>query len=400
MKLLVLSNGHGEDLIAVRIIKQLQTVTKKLELVALPIVGEGYAYQKSNIAIAGRVQQMPSGGFIYMGGNPLWQDLRSGLIALTIEQIKLVRQWGKEGGSILAVGDIVPLFYAWLSGSKYAFVGTAKSEYYLRDETGWLKKTSPLEKSLGSVYLPWERWLMSSKACKGVFPRDSLTSSILQRHGIPAYDLGNPMMDEIMGEIELKESSNLKILILAGSRMPEALRNWRQILICASQIIKDNQQPEFLGAIAPALEVKPFINAAVEQGWQLTLGQSATYTFHQDNASLILSQSSYVQFLQEAKIAIAMAGTATEEFVGLGKPVVIMPGEGPQFTYAFAEAQSRLLGSSISMVENTQQVSHAISELVNNPQKLKQIALNGKRRMGKPGASLRIAECLVKQLGQ
>ena len=141
MKLLVLSNGHGEDKIAVRIIEQLQIVTN-LELAALPIVGQGYAYSKSNIAIAGRVQQMPSGGFIYKGGNPLWQDLRGGLIELTLEQIKVVRQWGRDGGVILAVGDIVPLLYAWLSGANYAFVGTAKSDYYLRDETGWLSQTS------------------------------------------------------------------------------------------------------------------------------------------------------------------------------------------------------------------------------------------------------------------
>ena len=129
MKLLVLSNGHGEDRIAIRIVEQLQSITQELELAALPIVGEGYVYKKSNIPIIGRVKQMPSGGFIYMGGNPLWQDLKGGLIKLTIEQVKVVRQWGQSGGLILAVGDLVPLLYAWLSGGNYAFVGTAKSEY-------------------------------------------------------------------------------------------------------------------------------------------------------------------------------------------------------------------------------------------------------------------------------
>jgi len=39
-----------------------------------------------------------------------------------------------------------------------------------------------------------------------------------------------------------------------------------------------------------------------------------------------------------------MAGTATEQFVGLGKPAIAIPGIGPQFTAAFAEAQSRHLG--------------------------------------------------------
>ena len=189
MKMLVLSNGHGEDLIAIRIIERLQQHISELELTALPIVGQGDAYEKLNIPLAGRVQSMPSGGFIYQGGSPLWQDLKGGLVKLTIEQIKVVHQWGKTGESILAVGDIVPLLYAWWSKANYAFVGTAKSEYYLRDETGWLPQTSWLERKRNSDYLPWERWLMSSDRCKAVFPRDSLTTKVLQQWSVPAYDL-------------------------------------------------------------------------------------------------------------------------------------------------------------------------------------------------------------------
>ncbi len=398
MKLLVLSNGHGEDQIAIRIVKQLQIITDiELELAALPIVGQGYAYKNSNIAIAGRVQQMPSGGFIYMGGNPLWQDVRGGLVQLTIEQIKIVRQWGKDGGAILAVGDIVPLLYAWLSKANYAFVGTAKSEYYLRDETGWLEQTSKLERKFGSVYLPWERWLMSRKACRGVFPRDSLTTQILQQWSIPAYDLGNPMMDEIVSEVEVV--SELNILLLPGSRISEALRNWQQILNSASKTIECLQPKplKFLSAIAPALDIQLFIKIAIAQGWQVS-DESEICILNKENASLTLSQSSYPQFLQQANIAIAMAGTATEEFVGLGKPAIIMPGKGPQFTYAFAEAQSRLLGCSIVMVDSVDEVGKAIMEVMNNPQQLQQIALNGRRRMGESGAALRIAECLQEKL--
>ncbi|MBE9048006.1 hypothetical protein IQ255_27035 [Pleurocapsales cyanobacterium LEGE 10410] len=397
MKLLVLSNGHGEDTIALRIIEQLQSITA-IELAALPIVGKGYAYQNAKIAIAGRVQQMPSGGFIYMGGDPLWQDLRGGLIELTLEQIKIVRQWGRAGGYILAVGDIVPLLYAWSSQANYAFVGTAKSEYYLRDDTDWLAQTSWWEKRSGSVYLPWERWLMSRPRCKAVFPRDSLTTAILQQWSIPAYDLGNPMMDGIKAGItEVKQQ--LSVLLLAGSRMPEALRNWQQILVAVKTVIEiQPNKLKLLAAIAPALKLKPFLQDAVAQGWQITSEQPQAVTLIKDNSSLTLSQQSYQEFLQQANIAIAMAGTATEQFVGLGKPAVIMPGTGPQFTYAFAEAQSRLLGCSITMVENPTQVGKAIAKIIHNPQLLEQIALSGKRRMGAAGAAQRIARCLQKTL--
>ena len=133
-KLLVLSNGHGEDTIAVRIMEQLQQSIPSLELLALPLVGDGYAYRRANFSLLCPSQAMPSGGFVYMDSRELWRDLQGGLLQLTLAQFQSIKQWSKEGGKILAVGDILPLFFAWISGAEYAFVGTAKSEYYLRDE--------------------------------------------------------------------------------------------------------------------------------------------------------------------------------------------------------------------------------------------------------------------------
>lgn len=400
MKLLVLSNGHGEDIIAIRIIERLQQDISKLELAALPIVGQGYAYKNINIPLAGRVQQMPSGGFIYMGGKPLLQDLRGGLLQLTIEQLKLVRQWGKSGGAILAVGDIVPLLFAWLSKADYAFVGTAKSEYYLQDEVDWLPQTSWLERKFNSVYLPWERWLMSRARCKAVFPRDSLTTEILQQWSIPAYDLGNPMMDGMTNKTEGRVSGQLDILLLPGSRMPEALSNWQKILVAVWSVITtlSQEQLKFSAAIVPSLDLKPFLVHAVTQGWCITGRQAQTITLSQKDCSLVLTQEHNQEFFKLADIAIAMAGTATEQFVGLGKPAVIFPGEGPQFTYAFAEAQSRLLGCSIIMVSSPERAGAAVKDVIHDEQLLKQINLNGKRRMGEAGAATRIATCLQKTL--
>lgn len=424
MKLLCLSNGHGEDAIAIRILQKLQQHPNAPKLAALPIVGEGQAYTELGIPIIAPTRKMPSGGFIYMDGRHLWRDLRSGLLQLLWWQFKAVQGWKQQGGAILAVGDIVPLLLAWLSGAPYAFVGTAKSEYYLRDEAGMLPRKSRVQRSegwSGSVYLPWERWLMSHKRCKAVFPRDSLTTETLLKWSIPAFDLGNPMMDDLEGKIaksafynldadKEEQARSLHVTLLPGSRPPEAYRNWEEILLAVNGIRESfrHRGAVFLGAIAPTLSLDPLREALENQGWQLQtqvseaselpINDASASVFHQGKSTLILSQRAFSDCLQQGDFAIAMAGTATEQFVGLGKPAIAIPGKGPQFTPAFAEAQSRLLGPSLILVEQPTEVAATIQSLLRDPDRLQLIADNGVRRMGKPGSAQRIADCLIDKL--
>ena len=406
MKLLILSNGHGEDAIAARIAENLQLTPNPPELAILPLVGEGHAYKGLNIPLIGRVKKMPSGGFVYMDSRELWRDLQGGLLQLTLAQFQSIRQWGKEGGKILAIGDILPLIFAWLSGSEYAFVGTAKSEYYLRDENDWLTSTSLLQRSLGSDYFPWERWLMSRPNCKAVFPRDSLTTRNLQQFSIPAFDLGNPMMDglEVTTKTVLVQPKELTILLLPGSRSPEAERNWQLIVQAVNEILKEftDQKICFLAAIVPSLPLEPLKLALLTQKWQeininsvdIPINDSYAIGFQKGNAKLFLSQQAYGDCLHQSDIAIAMAGTATEQFVGLGKPVLSLPGEGPQFTSNFAKRQTYLLGESVIFINNLTEIGKTLKSVLNSPEKRQAIAENGKKRLGKPGAAARIANCL------
>ena len=406
MKLLILSNGHGEDAIAARIAEQLQLTPNPPELAILPLVGEGHAYRGLNIPLIGRVKKMPSGGFVYMDSRELWRDLQGGLLQLTLAQFQSIRQWGQEGGKILAVGDILPLIFAWMSGAEYAFVGTAKSEYYLRDENDWLASTSFLERSLGSDYFPWERWLMSRPKCRAVFPRDSLTSQNLQQFSIPAFDLGNPMMDGLEATTKsfLDNPKPLTILLLPGSRSPETERNWQLILQAINEILQQftNQDICFLAAIAPSLDLEPLQSALFTHQWQeininladIPINDSQVIGFEKSNARLFLSQQAYGNCLHLSDVAIAMAGTATEQFVGLGKPVFSLAGEGPQFTPKFAQRQTYLLGQSVILVTNLGEIGHELNSVLNSPEKRQAIAKNGKKRLGEPGAAARIARCL------
>ncbi|MBO1049140.1 MAG: hypothetical protein HEQ10_16030 [Dolichospermum sp. DEX182a] len=434
LQLLVLSNGHGEDIIAVRIIQALQQLSSPPDIFALPIVGEGRAYQQIDISMIGKVQTMPSGGFIYMDSRELMRDLRGGLVQLTLNQIQSIRSWvssqTKLGNpkAILAVGDIVPLLFAAVSGANYAFVGTAKSEYYVRDEAGLLPRKSKSawwENFSGSIYHPWERWLMSRGRCRAVFPRDALTTEILKKWRIPAVDVGNPMMDGLQKiftaqqfyrpDAELEEVIRpLIVTLLPGSRAPEAYNNWEIIMIAVSALTASLRQPDsifraagtmiFLGAIAPGLDSSILSQTLHIQGWRrcdqspLAISDPDSLTFNQKNAYFILTKQAYNQCLHLGDLAIAMAGTATEQFIGLGKPAIAISGHGPQYNPAFAEAQSRLLGISLTLVNQPSQVLPAIQSLLKNPDLLHEIAENGLQRMGRAGAAQRIAECLQERL--
>jgi uncharacterized protein (TIGR03492 family) len=423
LKLLCLSNGHGEDAIAVRILQQLQQHPRCPEIGALPMVGEGQAYsQLSDVSIVGPVQSMPSGGFVYMDSKQFWRDIRSGLLKLTWQQFRAMRRWVRPDGVVLAVGDILPLLFAWLSGVPYVFVGTAKSEYYLRDESGWLQRkqwgSDRLAKWTGSVYLPWERFLMKRRRCRGVFPRDGLTTEILQKHGVPALNLGNPMMDNLQPtqllpktaeEIEeIEKQRSLTLALLPGSRPAEAQNNWNTILqaVTCLQSAWDERPILFVAPIAPGVSSDGFREILDNFGWTETpeakipspLEPKTKWVYTQQKATLVLTPDAYQECLWLADIAIAMAGTATEQFVGLGKPAITIPGKGPQFTPAFAEAQKRLLGESLFFIEQPSQVVSLVVELLQDPDWLQAIADNGRRRMGTPGASDRIASYLMEHL--
>jgi uncharacterized protein (TIGR03492 family) len=248
-----------------------------------------------------------------------------------------------------------------------------------------------------------------------VFPRDHLTSERLQQWPIPVFDVGNPMMDylEPQGKLPLQRlevNSTLKILLLPGSRPPEAYANWALLLVAISGLLLSFESSPregllFLGAIAPSLDLQAFHPALYTHGWhrqpekQMTTA-ATLQTFTQAQTTLLLTQGAFNDCVHLADLAIAMAGTATEQCVGLGKPVITVPGRGPQFTAAFAKAQARFLGPSVTPVTQPHQVPAAIQNLSLQPERQRAWQHNGLLRMGEPGAAGRIAAWLQQELLQ
>jgi len=403
-RLLCISNGHGEDTIARRILSELRSRHPDLELAALPLVGAGDAFQQQQIPLIAATKTLPSGGFIYMDSRQLARDLKGGLVQLTWAQLQALKHWARDGGAVLAVGDVIPAAFAWWSGLPYAVVGTAKSAYYLRDEQGPLPGLPWYAGWAGSMYLPWERWLMSRDRCRAAIVRDELTRSELQQLGLPHVFAGNPMMDGLQPTAQLSalqpaHPATLTVALLPGSRAPEAYANW-QIMLTAMDSVLQQFAPrpvQFWGAIAPALDLAPLQRSLTASGWEPE-ATSSEPPFFKSNGRVILTQTAYADCLQGAEAAIAMAGTATEQFVGLGKPAFTTPGAGPQFTPTFAQLQTRLLGPSVILVDTAEAMGAAMAAVLNDRDRLAHLRQTGQRRLGPPGAAAAIAQILAQQL--
>jgi uncharacterized protein (TIGR03492 family) len=216
------------------------------------------------------------------------------------------------------------------------------------------------------------------------------------------------MMDDLtISSLPSDNDDSLKILLLPGSRLPEAIDNWQLILNAVESII-DSQCRDliFVAAIAPSLNLSYFTECLYPRQWQentlkslnTLIKDSPIMVFTKKRTKLVLSQNAYDQCLNYCDLSIAMAGTATEQFVGLGKPAIAFPGNGPQYNAKFAKNQTRLLGISLQLVNNPSQVAGKIQDLLSNPDLLHSIAVNGKKRLGETGAAKRIAEFIIKKI--
>ena len=76
--LLIICNGHGEDLIALEIIKKLLSLNQIKKIEVLPLVGDGYIFDSiSSDAFSkiGTQIYLPSGGFSNQSFKGLFRDL-------------------------------------------------------------------------------------------------------------------------------------------------------------------------------------------------------------------------------------------------------------------------------------------------------------------------------------
>jgi uncharacterized protein (TIGR03492 family) len=404
-RLLVLSNGHGEDLIALRVLQALHRRRPALQIAVLPLVGEGSAFAAAEaegvLQRIGPRRVLPSGGFSNQSLRGLLSDLWAGVLGLSWRQWRLVRRWGRSGDPVLAVGDLLPLLLAWASGAPYGFIGTPKSDYTWASGPGRPGLPARVHRCKGSEWDPWEWALMQPGRCRLVALRDRLTARGLRRHGVAALAPGNPMMDALQPQtLPAALRERRRLLLLGGSRMPEALGNLRRLLE-ALALLSPSEPLVLLAPCGSRPAPQEWAPLLADLGYSpapLPEGLGAAAAWQRGPVLLLVGPGRFAAWAGCAELGLTAAGTATEQLVGLGIPALSLPGPGPQFKRGFAERQSRLLGGSVTVCRTPGQLARRLAVLLSSPQLRVDLGRIGRRRMGPAGGSEALAALLDQRL--
>ena len=403
--LLVICNGHGEDLIALRILEALHLRAPRLNLCVLPLVGEGKAFdpavRQGWLTLIGPSVPLPSGGFSNQSLKGLIDDVLAGLPLLTWQQWRCLRRHRHQLVAVLAVGDLLPLLMAWGSGLRFGFVGTPKSDYTWSSGPGH-SLSDCYHRCKGSEWDPWEWATMSSRRRKLVAMRDRLTARRLRHHRIQALAPGNPMMDGLQRSDPPSALERCRrILLLCGSRMPEALTNAERLLrslqgfessVPLTLLMATGSQPS-QESLKPVLRKLGFMACPPPAD-----ALDAQACWLKGSQMLLIGCGRFNRWAGWAEVGLATAGTATEQLVGLGIPALSLPGQGPQFTNGFAKRQSRLLGGAVKPCRSGEELRRHLAALLSDAGLRDQLGAIGRQRMGAAGGSQELARLVCERL--
>jgi uncharacterized protein (TIGR03492 family) len=195
-----------------------------------------------------------------------------------------------------------------------------------------------------------------------------------------------------------------RLLLLAGSRLPEALCNLRRLLAALPEagsgpalhvLLATGSRPSPT-ELAPLLAAAGFKPIDADHNRDRQLG--ATAGWRRGELDLWIGPGRFSTWAPWGDLGLATAGTATEQLVGLGIGALSLPGAGPQFKPGFARRQSRLLGGAVQPCHSPTELRQRLLALLADPGQRQRLGHIGRQRMGPSGGSERLAALIAGQL--
>ena len=397
-RLLLLSNGHGEDLSGALLGQVLKAQGHDVE--ALPLVGRGNPYSDATIPLVGRTREFSTGGLGYTTLRGRLTELVQGQVIYLLRRLlRLIRIAGRYD-LVVVIGDVIPVMAAWLCQRPVATYLVAYSSHYE-----------------GRLRLPWPCGsCLRSQRFQAVFSRDALTAQDLSEQlKREVVFVGNPFMDSVLSPSNRLPYAKRRLGLLPGSRRPELEHNLLLLLDVIDQIPISQPSTRDLEidlALVGALGDDHLNTLAQSHGWSLVLGHgNAPARLEKGGRQIQVRRKGFTSVLLSSDLLLCMAGTAAEQAVGMAKPVLQLPGQGPQFTAGFAEAQRRLLGPTVfcaAAPDEGEQRLKATAKLavellersVNDPDLRRDCREQAMQRLGPQGGGSKMADWISGLLGK
>lgn len=371
-RVLFVSNGHGEIAIAARLALELQAQRPML-CDHLALVGD-FRYP-STMREVGPRRALPSGGVIAMGNLPnIVRDLRAGLLAHTLAQLRFLRGVRGTYDAAIAVGDVFALIMALQARAHTTvFVGTAKSAY--------VAPYGVLE----------ARMLRKADA---VFVRDTATAQALARHGVDAM-ASNAIVDLYAGDgQEIDAAYDPFFAVFPGSRetaYDDACMLARVVRLAA----QDQPRAGAVISLAPGIDAQRLCDRFALDGWRVERREDPREPFALYDGDREVARAwtgALGAMLRRATIVLGQAGTANEAAAAMGIPVVAFARANERRTPWYRMRQIGLLSEAMFVASaDPQQAAQQIIALLHDEPRRLRMGEIGRERMGQTGAAARIA---------
>ena len=363
-RIVVVSNGHGEDEFGARV----ATILREggADLRAAPLVGLGRAYTAAGIPVVTPTRDLPSGGFVHLRLDRLLRDLGAGWWSLTRGQLRALRALRPWAEGVLVFGDAWALWVATRGLRRRVVQAQPLVSHHYRHGPG---AGAPSRAFVDRLH-PIEIRLMRRWADR-VFLRDELTARDARAAGVAQAGFCGSFAMAALGSAPplVAPEGTLPIALLPGSRAdaPAALLR----MLVALELVSTARPVRAWLRVVPALE-----GISPPRGWGVR-GEAWT----RGACRVEPTRVPLAAVLAGARVALGAAGTANEQAAGAGVPVAGLVGATRQFDGAFALAQARLLGRALRLCRSEVEAAAALLALAADGPERSAALVDGRDRM-------------------
>ncbi|MGJ8529784.1 hypothetical protein [Maritalea sp.] len=363
MRVLLISNGYGEDAMAAVLAKEL---VKTVKVEALPTVGPGKSYA-GICDVVGPRGKLASEGHRKIGS--LLKDFQSGLAVTAVKHVKFMRDQRGRWDKIVTVGDMI--------GPLLAFAGGQKVDLHIDVyNSGFARHYSTIEKQI------------LKRTVKKVLCRDDILAGALRAIDVDAGFAGNLMMDTVPTldfDVSSLVQDKTAVTLLPGSR--EGAGKLFQMQMDAISRLSSKYPLTLFVPVAPSVELDRLLKRAnlKRVDGELLGNAHLAIAATADGTKVHFFDKGIGTLAKGSLFVVGQQGTAIFQSAGLGTPVIAIVADDSRKSRV--QRNERLLGDSrISTEQDVGMLARKMEMFLSDPKTTKQRGKVGIERVGPPGA--------------